>query len=994
MDILYGSSINDISEFKNVLDKLFYCDHKNLYENVFDHSSHKEGSYGKLALFYQIFIKNPEQFGEFLEYILQPSLKFHDTVYKDVNVLTLMSCAVFHLSNIYTIINEKSEENGVEAAAKFFHKPFGKWLSQVIVDEKLKLHQNTEMFYNPFQYLMLMSYISTSLKMEERPLYIFLKQIKRIVNKSGKKIAHVLKLDIYEDILFPLVKEDYRKDIYDQILRDIVRIDYIYFLRSLDPNNKEPLKDNVFYNNEYKMEEFVGGDDEIFDNITEYIAEFQNLQETADKFNFMMYVFIEHIFGIYPYTYQDFTEDSDVEYEYDELWYVSMKVLFDRLKSSEHMHLDLKVFLYEINNYINFAHLHCDNSILLFPILDNPYFKENVIYIRNMLKALLTKKYDKCDVFGNIPNRKGEFNYIMIIDESTGTDVITRLLSSIFPNKKLHDNFAWHTDFMDSLQSIDSIPDVSVYSKESKSPDQNKLAVYFKNIIKSLLKLREKYNYNVSYNYLKNLYSFEHALSDIDIHLNEYKINTVTDTPSSMLRDRSVDVTPKLKDHEETIFKHKNNEVSFANKKLLKNLQKIYVKTVEGSAVDEYNKPNRILKIRKYLKNKYLLQMSDEIAIHDVENGNEFNMLFDIWKQRKNILLNAKFFIKYKVGIGIDDGGVTRHFFNNIVKQLQTTYFKPAYLGSDRYILNSKNIQSDDIAEFIGELLAYFVMIEIYLTFSLSMFYMANLMFHGNLSDEEKFLYFILDLDRANRYQDYLQYCKSEYTGQDKESTEYYNAMKCNAAYIVKEIFPTIYTHKQEHFAAFCKGFFIKKKIFYSKFANINSKIRMYDLDKLLSMPKLSKKVLKAKIFDCLQLRYNNYENPEDINEQDHRAEAYRFLKYIMINMKKSEYESLYVRFDTTIADNDERRQKNYANLKSFNVFKQNVLFHWTGSYGIHSELYKIAIDPNVNLFPVSHTCFNQLDLPLTGKIKSVEHFVHILIGIFVREENSVFDIS
>ena len=977
MDFASKPPINDLSEFKTFLSKLFDCDHENMYDDI--------NNSDNLALFYRTFLKYPETFTDFLEYISDPSLKFKENVYEDINILTLMSFAVFHLSNIYTMIDEEA----VAQAANFFHKPFSVWISKVIVNNKLELHQTTSHFYNTFQYLMLMSYISVKLKMEERPLYVFL--------KKTKDTAISLKLDVYNDILFPLINEDFEEDIYNQSICDIVLIDYTYFLRSND-SNENFLKDNVFNNEQYTLTDFFGGNHEIRDKMTEHITKFNNLQISANQFNIMTFLFVGQIFGIYPYSLT--TSDSIIEY--DDIWYHTIKVLCKRLTSSTHMQLDLQVFLHKINNLVDFSHLSYDDVTILFAIIDNRYFEDNSKYIRNMLKALLTKKYDKFDILGKIPHKNGEYSFLMKIDLSTDRDVLIKLLTNIFTSNT-HTDFNWHVDFKDELQSIDSIQDISVFSKESKSPPKNDLGMYFKNVIKGLLKLREKYNDTVTYRYLENLYGFEDELRGIDIYLTEYKISMVSNTPNSRYQFRSIDgtvSTPKMKEHIGDLFKHKNNNVSFANKKLLKRLQKIYVRTVEGSSADEYNKPNRISKIRKYLKIAYSEPdgLYDDIIIRDVENGKEFDMLFDTWKRKKNsidaALLYVKFFIKYKTGLGIDEGGITKHFFNNIVKQLQTKYFIPAYLGSDRYILNSKNIPSNDIAEFIGELLAFFIINEIYLLFGLSTYYMANLMFYGNLSNEDKFLYFLLDIDKANLYNDYLKHCEHKYTGNDFESEEYYNAMKCDPAYIVTNVFPDIYAHKQEHFTAFCKGFFIMKKTFHSKFVNIRSKIRMYDLDKLLSMPRLSRKVIKAKIFDTIHLTYMDIENPRIIDENDDTAETYRFFKYIMIDMRKSEYARIYADFDTSIIQDDPERQTCYEDLKSFNVFKQNVLYFWTGSYGIHSELYRVVIDPSVNLFPVSHTCFNQFDFPVSGKIISVEHFVNTFIGIFVRHEHSIFDIS
>jgi hypothetical protein len=115
---------------------------------------------------------------------------------------------------------------------------------------------------------------------------------------------------------------------------------------------------------------------------------------SANQFNIMTFLFVGQIFGIYPYSLT--TSDSIIEY--DDIWYHTIKVLCKRLTSSTHMQLDLQVFLHKINNLVDFSHLSYDDVTILFAIIDNRYFEDNSKYIRNMLKALLTKKYDKFDI--------------------------------------------------------------------------------------------------------------------------------------------------------------------------------------------------------------------------------------------------------------------------------------------------------------------------------------------------------------------------------------------------------------------------------------------------------------------------------------------------------------------------------------------------------------------------------------------------------------------
>jgi hypothetical protein len=429
-------------------------------------------------------------------------------------------------------------------------------------------------------------------------------------------------------------------------------------------------------------------------------------------------------------------------------------------------------------------------------------------------------------------------------------------------------------------------------------------------------------------------------------------------------------------------------DLPFANKKLLKQLLKHYTRTVEGMDKKEYGGANRIIKIRTYLQNRYP-KISDELIVH-TEHEKELDTLVEIWNSKGINSLNTSFYIKYFTYIndnengtqtrefddGIDEGGLTKNFLTKCAKQLKTKFFKQAYDGSDRYILNGDGLKN---VEFIASLLATLVLREIYLDFHLSIVYMAFLMFRRvDISDEEIFLYFLLDIDADTRYNSYLKYCENNYTYTSEDDENYYFAMACNPKSQVEDSLNYIYNLENANFQKFSNSFLFEKKIFYRKFQNINSKIRIFDMDKLLSISKISKKDLKQRIFNKIQLA--NYDNNTLI--------VYQYLQDLMINDKKEEYTKMYNDYansNESYFKSDADKMNLFAELKSSQYFKRKVLMFWTGSQGILSENYKVYIDSDIDgRMPVSHTCFNQIDLPTDDYIKSKQELFNSFMDIFM----------
>lgn len=430
-------------------------------------------------------------------------------------------------------------------------------------------------------------------------------------------------------------------------------------------------------------------------------------------------------------------------------------------------------------------------------------------------------------------------------------------------------------------------------------------------------------------------------------------------------------------------------DIKFVNQKLLKTLLKHYTRTVEGMSKNEYGGANRIIKIRKYLQKRYPIQ-STEMIIH-TEKDKELDTLLAKWNDiqvQSSNALNTRYYIKYyKIDTdengnrvkefedGIDAGGLTKDFFTKCAKQLKQKFFKEAYNGSNRYILNANGHIN---ANFIVALLRTFILKEIYLDFNLSILYLALMMFRReDIANEELFLYFLLDIDPDSRYNSYLRYCENNYEYTNEDDENYYFAMACNPDAQVSDNLTYIYNLDSTGLTSFP----FERKIFYRKFRNINSRIRIYDMDKMLSMGKISKKDLKRRIFDRIILTGND-------------IDVYKYLQDLMINDTKQEYAKLYDDYkksNISHIQSDDYKMKILTELENNQIFKKKVLMFWTGSEGILSEEYKVFIDHDLGTMPVAHTCFNQIDLPTPDKISSKNVIFNSLMDIFIGSADSNF---
>jgi hypothetical protein len=320
---------------------------------------------------------------------------------------------------------------------------------------------------------------------------------------------------------------------------------------------------------------------------------------------------------------------------------------------------------------------------------------------------------------------------------------------------------------------------------------------------------------------------------------------------------------------------------------------------------------------------------------------------------------------------------------------------------TNRYILR-QNV-SNDTSNFIGQMIAFLILHNIHLPFSLSNMYLGHMMFHKhNISDEELFLYYVLDLSSATK-KNYIEYCKSLVAENDTDT-------RCEPVEVVKTKIPEIYGEKQIVPNAFLEGFFINinKNIFNTKFKNIHDKIRIFDLDKLLSCSKVTVRELKTYVFNddrhsrtLLPISLTVIDvtgNSLNMNNSSTEFQIYEFLKLIMLEESTKEFDRMYNActnedlHNVIVRINDPVIIERKAKYKLKNAFKQAVMMFWSGSQGVlPGEGYQISVYHGIDR-PLSNTCFNHLKLP--ANIVSQQELYNMFMKIFVLDQQKVFDLA
>ena len=1041
-------------------------------------------------LILKTFLLKPQNFSEFLDTIFETALRTFDNEIRirdsDTYITQLICCATFHLCKLFTMFGDKistvTKDDLHSAAAKYYQLPLSNWLSKLIMslsdDSSLHYVTNAEDMLNEIHYLLLMSFVSKELKIQDRPFVKYLSAIKRKWTDPNDRFfacriwLHdvVSLLTQYENTSLPDT-ESY-SDLFDDQLRSIYHTnDYIqekgliswtYFV---DPDDFE---NSVFCNHEYTMTDFL--DPQFINRKDTDIIECLHNYPDGDTIPF----FVIMIYCVGPQIMFDISAENRVIMDRNANDILELVYFMLNSTNLDRDATFLFAMLFRKKIFIYDDLLMYSRRSLIHKMIENCYYIDRpatLNYIRKFFKVLFTGNYS------NVFKSNAKYYEFLkghekdeLLGSYQGDTVLLKLLKELHiptdtlsqQNTPLQSLSLNRSVFQDFNQSITYSPLQKIYSFENPSPihDNNDNAFYFKDVIKNLLKFEEK-NSDVDKDYLKTLYEYKESLKNMfGINLDDYKFMMIPDSPMSLSVNskRSVDKTSSISmrgpraTSEENIFKkripivyqkphfktitvstshnkkekrikignaiYKLDEVSFINEdtiqlntnqyaladipfhdeKLLKSLLKHYSRSVEGMTENEYGGPDRIIKIRKYLQSKYPTQ-TREIIIHTEENK-ELDRLLEKWEtfqipstsSTSSNPLNTMYYIKYykmvkdvngnlvkEFNDGIDEGGLTKNFFTKCVKQLKSRFFKEAYNGSNRYILNADGLKN---VQFIAKLLSILILKEIYLDFNLSILYLAFIMFERkHISNEEIFLYFLLDIDTDTRYNSYLKYCENNYEYKDDDDPNYYFAMACNADIQVSENLNYIYNLNAPQLDYFFKSFLFNNKIFYRKFKNINSKIRIYDLDKLISIGKLSKKELKIRIFDKIMLSGSD-------------ATVFSYMQDLMIHDTKHEYMQMYNDYKQAhLSDfeSDNKKMMIFSELENSQTFKKKVLMFWSGSEGILSEEYKVFIDPDLGIMPVAHTCFNQIDLPTADKIISKNILFNSFMDIFIGSAESQF---
>jgi hypothetical protein len=259
------------------------------------------------------------------------------------------------------------------------------------------------------------------------------------------------------------------------------------------------------------------------------------------------------------------------------------------------------------------------------------------------------------------------------------------------------------------------------------------------------------------------------------------------------------------------------------NTDLLQKLTKLYTRFVQSDDTTSKHKDiKRLTKIRSYLIHKFKPKnKSGTYTLQQVEKGKELEYLYKFWQttlKKKN--LNVKYLISYKHSSSQNDKETLSEFLTMASKQIKDKYFD-VIPNSHRYTL--KSAVCIDEANFLGQLMGMFIICEVHIPFHLSFMLLGHIMFvEKHISFEELFLYYILDLYKSES-KNRLEVCEASTTD------------ACVPKKVIQEHVEEIYNYQKKFFKTFVRMFIFDKKIFNTSFYSIHDKIRLYDLDNLLT---------------------------------------------------------------------------------------------------------------------------------------------------------------
>jgi hypothetical protein len=980
-----------------------------------------KGDSRNLPKLFKTCLEHPEQFKDkiftYFNTVTQQFDDYNEPLYNGANLMTLLFCATFHLGKLYVAKNYGT----IQDAQLHYNAALASLLTSPD-EEKMKIlylfnmKQETSGFLNCYQYGLLMQHITTSTweTSDDISDSIMRRYFKIIQNQTRQNLAYIDEDDDdYDEKYAELIEFtkfcptfDIKKDIFDIVLKSKKKFSDIY-----DSDIKKGISievsdlyynNNIYYNIIHDLDSFEPLD-RVFDDDSDYedengdddgaLTEFGTLLKKDLKKYISPYVNIDNIkmllllnqtlFNVlFDYQYSILMTDINLPdvIKHNKLFDEVQALIWQLLENSNNLAEDgifiLQVFGYQQKGY--FVNFLFKDETIFHPIMRNKHFEKNSNFIRTMINYILTgKEFKKLEDIANNDYYASKLKLLIHHMDESNNNVLLLLLAKLYPDVGV-DVSNKIVSLKESIAFGNKLPSVLKYSVDTQSsvPSVSTdvlegLRKIFKTTIKNLIKYYQKIYSNDKQNnpvvkaFLSKLTAYKVVLADAGIDIsNLYKIQHVLDSAQSINKQSVFNKYTSIKS---PLDDNKNIFINFINKDLMKKMENIYIRSVQSDNESE-NNFDRIIKIREWLMNKYN-KYSDNIIILEVEAGKELETLYNYWLSNKNSLLKD-FNIEYEDEAGRDAGGLTKQFFTAIQEQIRDKYFM-VIEGTDKYVLKyekNKFEMSVDEAMFLGRVIAAFILNEMTLEYNLSYFYLAHMMFEKkHLNNEEKFMYYLLDIDPATK-NNHIEGCSNEFLAEDL----------CNLPDLVTDNIERRYHFNDPVFNAFIDGFYIKKKYFYSKFANIDDKIRIYDMAKLITTTKLSPSYLKKAIFDKLKL----------FADENDSKRICGYLTDIMLS-SANEYKTLYQQYDTSILKGDASMTKIYVSMKSDQEYKKNVLMFWTGSKGICTNPpYQLTIITHSE-WPRSHTCFNQLELPQT--LASKQELFNKFMNMFVFNQHKAF---
>lgn len=964
-----------------------YDKRNNIYDTVLKFMQTQDDTvWQNLPLFYAEFLNYPDHLDDFLE-----SINTYDIVYEGANILTFLSFAMFHLCKLSHMKGDKF--NNTDNYLLYF----GKWITRFFRDrayEHINLYEKVNGFFRPYTYILMMSAFGMDdLDFEKSPLYAFMTGLQR-------NNVQAFKIDVLDDVIKPLLARS-NKDMYKFDIRALYELD-----GSKSYNMVVDRTD--FYTEKHgNMLGFINHRFYEYDvhKIYSYVS-------PATRSDLKIAICINRWMLSYLYDI-----DSSGLIVNNNKWQIILRFIWNLLENTDD--LEDEILFLGYNLFVSDLQLdgerfpklfrRSDNGeTILYPIMRNKHYVKNSGFVKKLFYAIFRSKYQIISDSGHtgLMINKSMLSY----RDENGSDILIFILNRFV-------RLPVHRVNIQSFESMTySSPEFWLPKKENddssnNSPETRMIKGFFKDIIDGLIKAvldviyhkiydqhkgkvgAEGYNYDFK-KYKKEIFLYKNSLMLLGINLDKYPFDKITFfSPNSKKSRRSVDKKMSLslssKEKADGYFDN------FYDQGLVKKLTKIYIRTVQDcQGTNDYH---RLSSITEYLEVKYKKEIDyDGDYLSDrrnhkvtVDNGREFEYLFAYWSTklyRGN--LNVPYIFYYKTGSGIDQSGLTKQVFDNIARQLLEKKIFVRLPDSARYVLNIG--VKVELAAFTGQLLALLILHNAHLDFNISMLYLAGMMFRqADLKDEELFLYFLLDLDPGSAKL-YKKSCEGEDIGM------------CDPSEIVGDIVKQRYNLQSPQFKAFADNFFIagrNKKLFYSSFKAIKDKIRMHDLDKILTVYKLNSISLKYYVFDNLQIVYRTKNEhdiyvDERIDKSDTRTpQIYLWFEEFFLQDDDDTFKAMYEAFDDALIPDPNILLKK-AEFLSKHDFCAALLKYWTGTRGPVRPTYCVAINTTIG-YMMSHTCSNEIEFPVESeRLKSKQALYNDFIEIFVTEQNNTFQTS